>query len=61
MYQRSDAFGGRKGMIILQPGILDDNNVIENLRPGLEMLTEDRVKWIVAIDGLAQHETMTQS
>lgn len=61
MYRWGDAFGGREGMRIIQPGILDDKSVIDDLRPDLEMFTEDRVKWIVAIDGLAQHEKMPQS
>ncbi|KAL7895536.1 Mss4-like protein [Trichoderma sp. SZMC 28014] len=61
MYRWGDAFGGKEGMRIIQPGILDDKNIIDDFRPDLEMFTEDRVKWIVAIDGLAQHEKMPQS
>lgn len=48
-------------MRIIQPGILDDKSVIDDFRPDLEMFTEDRVKWIDAIDGLAQYEKMPQS
>jgi hypothetical protein len=58
MYRWGDGFGGKDGMRIIQPGILDDKNVIDDFLPDLEMFTGDRVKWIGAIDGLAQHEKM---
>lgn len=58
MYRWGDGFGGKEGMRIIQPGILDDKGELDNLRPALEMFIEDRVKWISAVEGLAQHEGM---
>ncbi|KAJ4860691.1 glutathione-dependent formaldehyde-activating enzyme domain-containing protein [Trichoderma breve] len=58
MYRWGDGFGGKDGMRIIQPGILDDKSALDNLRPALEMFIEDRVKWISAVEGLAQHEGM---
>ncbi|KAL6901141.1 Mss4-like protein [Trichoderma evansii] len=60
MYRWGDAFGGKEGMRIIQPGILDDKSVLDNLRPDLEMFIEDRVEWIFAIKDTAQHEGMPQ-
>lgn len=58
MYRWGEGFGGINGKRILQPGILDDNSDLGNLKPELEMFVKDRVKWIPAFDGLAQHDAM---
>ncbi|PNP54022.1 hypothetical protein THARTR1_05229 [Trichoderma harzianum] len=58
MYRWGDGFGGKEGMRIIQAGIIDDKSALDNLRPALEMFIEDRVKWISAVEGLAQHEGM---
>lgn len=58
MYRWGDGFGGIHGKRIIQPGILDDKSDLDSLVPVLEMFIEDRVAWVPALEGLAQHEGM---
>jgi len=48
-------------MRIIKAGILDDVNVINNLKPGAELYAPERVKWVAAVDDAGQIDTMPPS
>lgn len=58
MYRWGEGFGGINGKRILQPGILDNNDDLDHIKPELEMFVKDRVKWIPTFQELTQHEAM---
>jgi hypothetical protein len=63
-------------MKIIKAGILDDGmfpqsilpamliqsvNIINNTKPGAELFAPERVKWVAALDGAGQVDTMPES
>lgn len=44
------------GLIIVKPGTIDDIDAAGALKPGAEIFTKDRVKWVKATDGAEQKE-----
>ena len=57
LFRHGEAFGGINGMRVIKAGILDDVNIINDTKPGAELFTPGRVKWVAALDG-AQLDAM---
>lgn len=58
LFRYGDSFGGIDGMRIIKAGILDDVNVINSIKPGAELFSNDRISWVPAIDGAGQVNNM---
>ncbi|EXJ89350.1 hypothetical protein A1O3_02417 [Capronia epimyces CBS 606.96] len=54
LFRYGDSFGGVDGLRIIKAGILDDVDVINHLKPGAELFTSRRIKWVASLDGAAQ-------
>jgi hypothetical protein len=58
LYRHGESFGGVNGLQLVQAGVLDDIDELNNLQPQNELFTKRRLKWNPAFEGLAQHEGM---
>lgn len=45
-------------MRIIKAGILDDVNVINNIKPGAELFAPERVKWVSSVSDAKQVDAM---
>ena len=59
LYRWGDSFGGKDGMRIIKAGVMDDVDVINNTKPGAELFAPERIKWVGAIDGAGQVDTVS--
>ncbi|KIW91656.1 uncharacterized protein Z519_07624 [Cladophialophora bantiana CBS 173.52] len=58
MWRYGDAFGGIDGMRVIQAGIVDDIDAINNHQCENEFLVPKRATWIPALDGVRQDDGM---
>ncbi|RVX69162.1 hypothetical protein B0A52_07138 [Exophiala mesophila] len=58
LFRYGDSFGGVDGMRIIKAGILDDVNVINSIKPGAELFSNERVSWVSALEGAGQVNNM---
>ncbi|KIV95677.1 hypothetical protein PV10_03301 [Exophiala mesophila] len=58
LFRYGDSFGGVDGMRIIKAGILDDVNVINSIKPGAELFSNERVSWVSAVEGAGQVNNM---
>ncbi|EXJ68877.1 uncharacterized protein A1O5_07809 [Cladophialophora psammophila CBS 110553] len=54
MWRYGDAFGEIDGMRVIQAGIVDDIDVIDNIQGENEFFVPKRATWINALDGVRQ-------
>jgi len=45
-------------MRVIKAGILDDVNVINNIKPGAELYVPERIQWVSALEGAGQLDGM---
>lgn len=55
LYRDGENFPGMK---IVKAGVLDGKDVLNESKPNVELFAPTRPKWIAALDGAEQKETM---
>jgi len=52
---------GELGTIVMRAGIFDDQNLLHQCKPIVEIYAGQRLKWIVPVEGCQQFEGMLPS